>query len=364
MSKLKLKNKNLFDLYDYILPQNLVAKKPAIPRDNSKLFVYISKTDKIIFDRFYNLDKFLPEKSFLVLNDTKVLPARVTLKKETGGKVVCLLLTNELAGLKDKNNIRALADRKIRVGDKLYLDANHYFTVIKQERKIFWLKFLFGQDVLLTKIVEIGKTPVPLYLRKTPLSENQLRKKYQTVFADSTGSVAAPTASLHFTKRLFEKLEKKEILRFYITLHVGLGTFAPISAENIKNKKLHEEFVAIDKKVVNQIIALKQKGYKLVAAGTTTVRTLESVTVSNPQGSGNPEGYISGKTDLFIMPPYDFRLVDILLTNFHLPKSSLMLLVEAFLQYKKAKRHLWELYNVAIKNNFRFYSFGDAMLIL
>ena len=348
-------------LYEYRLPENLIAKTPAVPRDCSRLYIYDSKIDKLTFDRFYNLDKYLPQKSFLVLNNTKVLPVRVTLRKANGGKVICLLLTNELIGSKNKNIIRTMVDRKINITEKLFLDAEHFFSIIKQEGKIFWLKFSFSQDVLINKIIKVGKTPVPLYLRKTPLSETQLRKKYQTVFAQPSGSVAAPTASLHFTKRLFEKLDKKKIKRFNITLHVGLGTFAPISAENIKNKKLHEEYYNINRNLWKLIEINRNKGDKLVAVGTTTVRALESA-------FRKPDNPI---TDLFIMPSYDFRMVDILLTNFHLPKSSLMMLVEAFLQYKKSlpagrqvKRHLVEWYNIAIKNNFRFYSFGDAMLIL
>ena len=197
--------------------------------------------------------------------------------------------------------------------------------------------------------------PVPLYLKRTPLKRNQLLKKYQTIFAKHEGSSAAPTASLHFTDRVFNKLRKKNIKKYFVTLHVGLGTFAPITDENLKTKKLHEEYFEIDQPVLQSIRKAKKEGKKLVAVGTTVVRTLESLARDSSP---------SGKTDLFIYPPYSFKTVDNLITNFHLPKSSLMMLVEAFLQYKKSKRRLFELYNIAIKNNFRFYSFGDAMLIV
>jgi len=203
--------------------------------------------------------------------------------------------------------------------------------------------------------------PIPLYLKKSPLKRNELLEKYQTIFAKIQGSSAAPTASLHFTDRVFGRLDKKRIKKYFITLHVGLGTFAPITNENIKQKKLHKEYLEVDSSTLQSINRLKRKGKILVAAGTTTVRTLESISQSEIY---HLRSNIYNETDLFIFPPYNFKMVDILITNFHLPKSSLMMLVEAFLQYKKSKKSLVELYKIAIKNEFRFYSFGDAMLII
>ena len=205
-------------------------------------------------------------------------------------------------------------------------------------------------------------------------------KKYQTIFAKTDGSAAAPTASLHFTDEVFNKLNKKGIEKYFVTLHVGMGTFAPITDVNIKQKKLHNEYYEVDEKTLRCIDTSKKEGKKLVAVGTTVVRTLESAAVKNfiareshPAGSGVPSKAknffppphaIFDKTNLFIFSPYDFKMIDVLITNFHLPKSSLMMLVEAFLQHKGAKKNLVELYNMAIKNDFRFYSFGDAMIIL
>ena len=347
-----------WNIYDYSLPKNLLAKTPATPRDTSRLFIYNSKTDSIKFDRFFNLDKYLPKKSFLVLNDTKVLPARIELGKQNGGKVICLLLLNELTKLRKNNLVKALVDRKTKIGEKLFIDNTYYFEVIDQNNKIFLLKFKFSPQLLYRKLIKKGKTPVPLYLRKTPLNEKQLRKKYQTIFAKkgNIGSVAAPTASLHFSGRVFAKLEKRKIEKFFITLQVGLGTFAPLEKENLFQKKLPAEIFKVTPSIFEKLKKLKFQSFKLVASGTTTVRALESK-FSGQNGS-------TGKTELFIFPPYKFKMVDILLTNFHLPRSSLMLLVEAFLQYKKAKKHLVDLYKIAIKEKFRFYSFGDAMLIL
>ncbi len=341
--------------FDYFLPQNLIAQTPAKPRDSSKLFIYQTKTNEIFFDKFYHLDRYLPNNSFLVLNNTKVIPARVVMRRETGGKVEVVFLEIE------DNQIEIMVDRKVRIGEKLFFDQKNYLVLIGQEKNIFSGQYNFSKEKLFYLIHRYGSMPVPLYLRKTPLSENELRKKYQTIFGKKEGSAAAPTASLHFTHRVFKKLEKKGIEKFFITLHIGLGTFAPLTEENLKEKKLHEEYYHIEKDIWKTITRLKKEGKKLVAIGTTVARALETLAKFKIQ---NSKFKIFDKTDLFIFPPFNFQMVDILITNFHLPQSSLMMLVEAFLRYKKAKKSLIELYNMAIKNNFRFYSFGDAMLIL
>lgn len=342
------------DKYSYLLPEKNLALEPADPRDSSRLFIYDTKKDSIVFDYFYNLHKYLPKNSFLVLNNTKVLPARVVMKKSSGGKVVVLFLVNEIID----NIVPVIVDRKITVGEKVYFDENNFLNIVAQKENIFNLKFDFNQDYLFTLLKKYGTMPIPLYLKKTPLKRNELLEKYQTIFAKKEGSSAAPTASLHFTDSVFNKLKKKGIEKYFVTLHIGLGTFAPITDENIKQKKLHQEYFKVDSNMFQSINRLKQEGKKLMAVGTTVVRTLES---EARDGARVPS---LQKTDLFIFPPYNFKMVDILITNFHLPRSSLMMLVEAFLQFKGAKKSLIELYNVAIKNNFHFYSFGDAMVIL
>ncbi len=317
----------------------------------------------------------MPKNSFLVLNNTKVLPARVAMQKETGGKVVILFLINNSSN----NIVTAMADRKVNVGDFLSFDKDNYLKVLSQKEHIFELKFNFSQEHLFSLLRKYGTMPIPPYLKKSPLTRDELLEKYQTVFARAPvgarlASVAAPTASLHFTNEVFDRLKKKGIENFFITLHVGLGTFASITNQNIKQKKLHEEYYEVDSYTFQSINRLKQDGKSLVAVGTTVTRTLESKAryqkffdgkqkTAKNLVSSLPKN-ISGKTDLFIFPPYDFKMVDVLITNFHLPKSSLMMLVEAFLQHKKSKKSLVELYNVAIKNDFRFFSFGDVMLIL
>lgn len=370
------------DKYDYFLPQKNLALEPAVPRDSSKLFIYDTTVDKIIFDHFYNLPKYLPKDSFMVMNNTKVLPARVTMTRlrpgttARQGKVVLLFLINELT---NSQIVKVLSDRKIMVGEKVSFDQENYLKVVGQKENIFELEFSFSREHLFDLLRKYGAMPIPPYLKKSTLTRDELLKKYQTIIAQADGSAAAPTASLHFTERAFKKLNKKGIKKFFVTLHVGMGTFAPITDENVKEKKLHNEFYEIDSNTLKLIETNRSNNKKLIAVGTTVVRTLESIICNysvrqflSQRGPRTPKvkklslprQSIIDKTDLFIFPPYDFKMVDVMITNFHLPKSSLMMLVEAFLQFRKSKRSLVDLYNIAIKNDFRFYSFGDAMLIL
>lgn len=337
--------------YDYILPPDLIAKEPAVPRDHSRLFVYNTQKDSIIFDYFFNLTKYLPQNSFLVLNETKVLPSRIVLTKQTGGKVNTFFLVNEQ--MDDPGTMRVMVDRKVKVGEKLFFNEKDSVEVIAQDKQLFTVSIPFGKSKLFHLLEQKGTMPIPLYIKNSPLCGDELRQKYQAIFARQNGSAAAPTASLHFTEDVFRSLKNKNIERLFITLHVGLGTFAPVSEKNISEKKLHEEWYEVPENTFQCNNSLDQEKRPIVAVGTTVVRTLESDSAG-----------MTGSTDLFIYPPYEFKTVDHLITNFHLPGSSLMMLVEAFLQHKKAKRSLIDLYQVAIKEKFRFYSFGDAMLIL
>lgn len=322
--------------YNYSLPQKLIAKKPAAPRDMANLLVYSRKDKKIVYDKFLNIGKYLPKGAVLVFNETKVIPARVFLKKETGGRVEILYLR------KKGNLLEVLADRKLFIDSKIRLNYKKSFLVVGQNKNIYYLKPLF-RDVQ-GFFQRYGRMPIPPYIKNTPLSENKLRGKYQTVFAKEAGSSAAPTASLHFTKRLLNKLnfDKK-----FITLHIGLGTFAPLTKENLKTKKLHREYYEIDKKTCYFLKKVKKQNRPIIAVGTTVVRALES-------------GKLRGETDLFIKPGYKFKFTDGLITNFHLPKSSLLMLVAAFV----GRKEILDIYNKAIRRNFKFYSFGDGMLIV
>lgn len=349
------------DLYSFDLPKKLISLAPASKRDLSRLLVYDTQKDMVYIDKFINLDRYLPKNSFLVLNDTKVLPAKVRMLKENNQRVEVLFLVNEVLGEKIKNlkNVRGLANKKITLNEKIFFPGKKdYIIPYAQEKNIFTFR-IYTRNFL-RKLEKYGKPPLPLYLRHTTLESHKIKEKYQTIFAKKKGSVAAPTASLHFTKRLFKKLKRKGIKHFFITLHIGLGTFSPLTEKNFKNKKLHPEYWEIEKETFEKIKSLKKDKQKLVAVGTTTTRVLETAVRFKQKNKNNK---ICGYTELFILPPFKFKMIDCLITNFHLPHSSLMMLVEAFLQFKGAKRHLKELYKIAIKNKFRFYSFGDAMLI-
>lgn len=358
----------LLKLYDYNLPVELIAKKPANPRDNSRLLVYNRKSGDIkghtiCFDKFYNLDKYLPKNAVLVFNETKVLPARLELKKESGGKAKFLYLGQ-------KNNlIEFLSDRKLNIGSKLFLKEKEIFQVAGKKENKYFLKLQKSSSLILndrlksakmknTIIFDIlkkyGTMPIPPYIKNSPLSEKQLRIKYQTIFARIPGSVAAPTASLHFTKRVFSNLKKKDIDIKFVNLNVGLGTFATLTKENLKNQKLHKEFYNIDKKTAEFLNRAKKQKRPIIAVGTTVIRTLESAVANNSLKK------LSGETQLFIQKNYNFKFVDGLITNFHIPKSSLLMLVSAL----TGRKQLLEIYQKAIDQKFKFYSFGDGMLIL
>lgn len=344
--------------YAYTLPEGAVRTTPVEPRDSARLFVYDTASDTVSFDYFYNLANYIPEHTLMVLNDTGVIPARVMFKKETGGKCNGLVLVNE--GFTDDGYIPVIVDRKIEVGKTLSL-GDVLFTVMRQEEQKFFLRCDFDRELLPQVLLSLGTTPTPLYLGTQALSEDELRVRYQTIFAGTKRSVAAPTASLHFTERVFADLLEKGVEKAYVTLDVGMGTFATVQEENVKEKRLHEETLFISKESCAQLRSAKLAGRHILSVGTTATRTLESQ--HERILSDAPED-IHTKTDMFILPSYHFTLPDMMLTNFHVPESSLMALVDAFLQDKGAKRGIVELYEIALREGFSFYSFGDSMLIL
>lgn len=345
--------------FDYEISEANIGKHPAEPRDESKLFVYNTKTDEVFVDKFYNLSNYLPVNSLMVMNNTGVIPARIIFTKDTGGKVEGLLLFNE--GIQEDGTIATIVNKKIVPGRSLSLD-NYEFEIKRQNHQYFYLKPKFDIELLPELLVKYGTTPIPKYLGKVEMDEEKLRDRYQTIYADEKKSVAAPTASLHFTKRVFESLNQKNVERTEVTLHVGMGTFAEVTEENIREKRLHTEPISISKESKESILKARQERREIIAVGTTAIRTLESQS-NYLLHEENVENIITS-TNLFILPGYDFKVVDILITNFHVPKSSLMALVQAFLEHKGAKRDLVELYKTALENEYKFYSFGDSMLIL
>lgn len=334
--------------YDYPLPPELIAKEPVHPRDAARLLIYDRKTDSVHFDVFTNIGKYLPQNSVLVFNRTKVIPAKFRLRKETGGKVDVLYLGEAPHG------IETLASGSIKAGDTLEHVSGIRFRVLERNDQRALLKMQNSEHKIISFLESHGETPLPPYMSDSPMNETERRAEYQTVFADQNGSVAAPTAGLHFTKELITRLEQDGHEMHYVTLHVNLGTFAPLTEDQWRSKKLHTEHYVIDPKTSRALIKAKRSGRKVVAVGTTTVRTLESA------WDGESLSKSEGSTDLFLTEDSPLHVVDGLITNFHVPRSSLLMLVSAFTGREK----LLELYGQAVRKKMRFFSFGDGMLIL
>ncbi len=351
-----MQNMGILENYDYHLPPDLIATEPASPRDSSRLFIYDTRANTITLDTFRNLAEYIPAHACMVFNDTKVVPARLHLTKPSGGKIEVFLLLNELRP--GEVVIRGMVDRRAEVGWHLAFPTGETLEVVAQEEQFFFFRPSVSMGELWTLIDQYGETPIPKYIKGSPLHEEHLREKYQSIFAHNPASVAAPTASLHFTTAVLDHLKRKGCTDTRVTLHVGPGTFAPVTEENFQEKKLHVEYGQVTPDAASAINTAKLAGESIVTVGTTATRVVEAFATDSTL---TPQ---EGPIDIFIFPPYTFHIPDILLTNFHLPKSSLMLLVDAFLKHKGAKKGVLELYQRAAKEKFRFYSFGDAMLIL
>lgn len=337
-------------LYDYTLPPELIANAPAHPRDSAKLLVF-DRTKKNHADAiFRDIGDFLPKNALLVLNDTKVIPARLPVKRATGGIVKLLILDAK------PDAIHTLSPKILKPGEVLSIGDDATLTVIDRNNDDHWLlKPEFPMTQWHAILDKYGETPLPPYIKDCPLNETERRREYQTVFAKSEGSIAAPTASLHFTPELLTNLRHQGIETATVTLHVHLGTFAPLTEEQWNNGTLHHETFVIHPDQ-SAIIAKAIKDRRpVIAVGTTALRTLESAF----DAKGNLIK-VSGETDLFIREGYAFNVVTGLITNFHVPRSSLLMLVAAFV----GREDILALYRHAMEERYRFYSFGDAMLIL
>ncbi len=343
-----MKKSAILERYEYAFPEELIAQVPAQPRDSAGLLVYDRILKTTVLDTFRNLASHLPVKSVLVFNRTKVIPARLWCRKETGGKVQVFYIRH------DAKHIFALCDRQLEQDARVILNTKIQFTVHGREGALYVLKPEFTIASIMSVLEKYGATPIPPYIKHSPLSERRLRSEYQAVFAKTIGSVAAPTASLHFTPRLLASLKKAGHTVLFVTLHVGLGTFAPLTAQQFAQGRLHEEFFDIDTKTARALQEAKKSGRKIIAVGTTVARTLESA--SDKKGRLVK---LRGMTDIFIREGYAWRFVDSLITNFHVPKSSLMMLVASLV----GRTQLLKLYRYAIAQRMRFFSFGDGMLI-
>jgi len=338
------KEPKILTKYDYRVPETLIAQTPATPRDAARLMVYDRTNGVVRFDVFRNLTTYLPARSVIVLNRTKVIPARLWCRKETGGRVQVFYIRH------DSRHIFAMCDRQLAEGSVVSVSPKLRFTVQGREGALYVLRPSFAMSRLMAVLGRYGSTPIPPYIKHSPLSERALRSGYQTVFARTRGSVAAPTASLHFTPRLLAALRKAGHDIRFVTLHVGLGTFAPLTDEQLKSGRLHEERYALDAMTAATLRRARRTKRPIVAVGTTVARTLESWAMT---------GKRTGSTDIFIREGYRWKFVDALITNFHVPKSSLMMLVASLVGRTK----LLSLYRSAIARRMRFFSFGDGMLI-
>lgn len=341
----------LLSAYDYDLPEEFIAQKPAEPRDTSKLMVINRAKDEILHDVFYNLPQYLSPGDLLVLNNTRVIHVRLFVRKPTGARVELLFV--KFLGDEDKWFALARPSKKLRPGMELIHESSgHRFLLVERQER-GWLVNVGMNFLNFLKFLDRwGSVPLPPYIKHAGDVDPD---RYQTVYAQIPGSAAAPTAGLHFTDRVFEALRDKGISWVYVTLHVGLGTFEPVREDDIRAHKMHSEYIEISSEVADKINRVKRAGGRIVAVGTTAVRTLE--TVATDDGFVRP---FSGETDLFIYPGYRFKVVDALITNFHLPKSSLLMLASAFWNREKLLRA----YDIAKAKGYRFFSFGDAMLIL
>lgn len=350
----------LLSEYDYDLPEELIAQMPADKRENSKMMVLNRKDRTISHKHFYDIVDLIEPNTLLVMNNTKVLPARLIGHKDTGAKIEVFLLksveNSENGYLWDvliKPSKRVKPDTVIKISDELSVKA-----LKRLEENGEWLvELIYEGENVLDVLHRNGQIPLPPYIeRKIP--NEDLKKldfeRYQTVYAKDEGSVAAPTAGLHFTKEILEKLQNKGVELAYVTLNVGLGTFRPVQCENVLEHKMHSETFEISEKASEQINRAKREGRKIVAVGTTTVRTLE--TAYQKFGCIKP---CHDHSELFIYPPFEFKVIDNLITNFHLPKSTLLMLVSAL----AGKDFIFEAYKEAIENNYRFFSYGDCMYI-
>ena len=336
--------------FDYDLPQELIAQTPLKNRSDSKLMVLNKDNGDIKHDYFYNITNYFNKGDVLVLNDTKVIPARLIGEKEDTKAHIELLLLNDLGN--DTWECLAKPQKRLHK-DTIVVFGNGMLKARVEEvldEGIVHVKLLYD-GILMEILDKLGTMPLPPYIHEK-LQDNN---RYQTVYAKNIGSAAAPTAGLHFTKELLKELENKGVIIKYVTLHVGLGTFRPVMEENILEHKMHSEFFIMNKDVAETLNLAKQEGRKIYAVGTTSCRTIETV-VSKNNGKFVA---MSGNTDIFIYPGYKFQGIDGLITNFHLPKSTLVMLVSAL----AGRENILNAYKIAIQNNYRFFSFGDAMLI-
>ncbi len=340
--------------FSYPIPRRLIARKPASPRDRARLMVVNRKTGEIEDRRFYQLVDLMKRGDCIVVNDTRVFPALLWGRKEKTSAKIQVLLLRQLMAEEGIWDVIVDPARKVRIGNKIYFDDGSLFCEVIDNTTSRGRTVRFNVVGNMYKLIEkIGHMPLPPYIRREPLERDKL--DYQTVFAKNIGAVAAPTAGLHFTKELLGKLRQKGIKTAKITLHIGLGTFRKVEVEDLTKHKMDSEFYQVDQEaadIINETIDAKRKVW---VVGTSTVRALESSTTADRHAKPS-----MGWTDKFIYPPYQFKIADCLITNFHMPESTLIILAAAF----GGRELVMKSYKKAIKDGYRFFSYGDAMAIV
>lgn len=334
--------------FNYALPEELIAQTPVEPRDASRMLVYDRSNDSVLHKHFFDLPSFLKKGDLLVINNTRVLPARIYGQKSSGAHIEFLL--HKRLNLTDWE-VLARPARKAKPGEEIkFSDKLSAIVTGRGDEGVRNVRFLFNgvfEDIL----SEIGEMPLPHYIHQ----ELADKERYQTVYSKENGSSAAPTAGLHFTPELMERIKAMGVEFAEVLLHVGLGTFRPVKTENVLEHKMHSEFYRLTPAAADKINLAKKEGRRVIAVGTTSVRVLESCAKEKGEITAG-----SGMTDIFIYPPYEFKIVDALITNFHLPESTLIMLVSAFC----GRERTLALYREAVENKYRFFSFGDATLLL
>lgn len=349
--------------FHYDLPEGLIAQEPTEQRDASRLLVLYRSTHEVVHKSFTDVVDHIEAGDLLILNNSKVIPARVRgLKPDTGGQVELLLVEETQPNhwwcfLKPGKRLRvgALFNLINQNGNISSISGE----ILEKNEEGHGLVRFSGTDNIVNALDEIGETPLPPYISRPEKPDSADRDRYQTVYARPPGSVAAPTAGLHFTKELFTRIQDKGASLAEVTLHVGLGTFAPMKAERVEDHRMHFEGYVLPASTAAAINRTRQAGGRIIAIGTTSVRVLETVAANHPS-LPLPERDHSGRTNIFIHPPYKFRLVDRLITNFHLPESTLLMLISAF----AGRETILATYREAVANRYRFFSYGDAMFIL
>ncbi len=335
--------------FNYELPEHCIAQTPLKNRSDSKLMLLNRQNGEIEHTKFNEIINELKKGDVLVINDTKVIPARLIGEKQETNATIELLLLKELG--EDKWECLSRPFKRLRVGTKIIFGHNLLLAEVieKKEEGLVVVKFVY-EGIFMNILEQLGDMPLPPYIHEK-LDE---KDRYQTVYAKNIGSSAAPTAGLHFTESLLEKIEKKGIILTHVTLHVGLGTFRPVEVSDVSKHKMHSEFYQMSKETADILNQAKKEKRRIIAVGTTTTRTLETI-IKKYQTFQECEG----NTEIFIYPGFEFQAIDGLITNFHLPKSTLLMLVSAF----SKKEYILKAYQKAIENNYRFFSFGDAMFI-